>query len=137
VHEAKSVGILLGIHMLSSRKCKKALATIGVDNQAAIKAFILDLRNSGYYLMREALHITSKISKEKKKGGKSKNVLTIRWMAGYKGIEGNKLVDREAKEAAKGCTSDMKLLPHYLRKPILINSSAGMKVLNKSLTKEC
>jgi hypothetical protein len=77
VHEAESVGILLGLHILSSRKSKKSSATIGVDNQAAIKAFTLDLRNPGHHLMREALRIASKISKERKKGGKNKHALTV------------------------------------------------------------
>jgi hypothetical protein len=62
--------------------------------------------------------------------------LTIRWTAGHEGIEGNELADREAKEAAKGCTSDTKLLLRYLRKPVLTNSSAVKKVHNESLTKE-
>jgi ribonuclease HI len=136
VHEAKLVCILLRLHVLSSRKSRKASATIGVDNQAAIKAFTSDLRNLGHHLIREALCIASKISKERKKGGKNKHALTIRWMAGHKGIEGNELADREAKEAAKGCTSDMKLLPHYLRKPILTNSSTVKKAHNESLAKE-
>jgi hypothetical protein len=136
VHEAKSVGILLGMHIPSSRKSKKAAAVIGIDNQAAIKAFTLDLRSPGHHLIREALHIARKISKEKKKGGKGKDVITIRWTAGHEGIKGNELVDREAKEAAKGRTSDMKLLPHYLRKPVLINSSAVKKAHNEHLAKE-
>jgi ribonuclease HI len=136
VHEVELVGILLGLHILSSKKSKKALATIRVDNQAAIKAFMLDLRNPGHHLMREALHIASKISKERKKGGKNKHALTIRWMAGHEGIEGNELADREAKEVAKGHTSDMKLLPCYLRKPVLTNSSTVKKAHNESLAKE-
>src|SRR6266851_5700150 len=127
---------LLGMHILSTGKGRKATATISMDNQAAIKAFMSDLRNPGHHLMREALHIASKISKEKKKGGKGKDMLTIRWMAGHEGIEGNELADREAKKVAKGHTSDIRLLPHYLRKPILINSSAVKKAYNKSLTKE-
>ncbi len=45
-------------------------------------------------------------------------------MAGHKGLEGNELADREAKEAAKGHTSDSKILPPYLRKPLLMNSTA-------------
>jgi hypothetical protein len=57
-------------------------------------------------------------------------------MAGHEGIEGNKLADREAKEAAKSRTSDTKLLPRYLRKLILTNSSTVMKGHNESLTKE-
>ncbi len=136
VHEAKAVGILLGMHILNSRKRKKVSAAISVDNQAAIKAFTLDLRNPGHHLTREALRIASKISKDKKKMGKGKDALTIRWMAGHEGIEGNELVDREAKEVAKGHTSDMKLLPSYLRKPMLINSSAVKKMHNESLAKE-
>jgi ribonuclease HI len=136
VHKVELVGILLRLHILSSRKSKKALAAIRVDNQAAIKAFTSDLRNPGHHLTREALCIASKISKERKKGGKNKHALTIRWTAGHEGIEGNELVDREAKEAAKGCTSDMKLLPCYLRKPVLTNSSTVKKAHNKSLTKE-
>jgi hypothetical protein len=51
-------------------------------------------------------------------------------------IEGNKLVDREAKEVAKGRISDMKLLPCYLRKPVLTNSSAVKRAHTESLTKE-
>ena len=138
VHEAELVGILLGMHILSTRKGRKATATIGVDNQAAIKAFESDLRNPGHHLMREALHIASKIQKKKKKkkGDKSKEALTIRWTAGHEGIEGNELADREAKEAAKGHTSDTKQLPCYLRKPILINLSAVKKAHNESLVKE-
>ena len=136
VHEVELVGILLGLHILNSRKSKKAMAAIRVDNQAAIKAFMSDLRNPGHHLMREALRIASKISKERKKGSKINHALTIRWTAGHEGIEGNKLVDREAKEAAKGCISDIKLLPCYLRKPVLTNSSIVKKVHNESLAKE-
>jgi len=136
VHEAESVGILLGLHILSSRKSKKVLAAIRVNNQAAIKAFTSDLRNPGHHLIREALRIASKISKERKKGGKNKHMLTIRWTAGHKRIEGNELADREAKEVAKGHTSDTKLLPRYLRKPVLTNSSTVKKAHNESLAKE-
>jgi ribonuclease HI len=136
VHEAELVGILLRLHILNSRKSKKVMAAIRVDNQAAIKAFTLDLRNPGHHLMREALRIASKISKERKKSSKINYTLTIRWTAGQEGIKGNELADREAKEAAKGHTSDTKLLPHYLRKPVLTNSSTVKKVHNESLVKE-
>jgi ribonuclease HI len=136
VHKVELVGILLRLHILSSRKSKKVLAAIRVDNQAAIKAFTSDLRNPGHHLIREALRIASKIGKERKKGGKNKHTLTIRWTAGHERIEGNELADREAKEVAKGHTSDTKLLPRYLRKPILTNSFAVKKAHNESLAKE-
>ncbi len=50
VHEAKMVGLLLGLHMLNSKKTREAPAMIGVDNQAAIKALVLDLRGPGHHL---------------------------------------------------------------------------------------
>ena len=68
VHKAKLVGILLGMHILNSRKRKKVLAVIGIDNQAAIKAFMLDLRNPGHHLMREAAH-SQQNQQGKEKGG--------------------------------------------------------------------
>jgi len=43
------------------------------------------------------------------------------------------LADREAKEAAKGHTSDTKLLPLYLRKPLLTNLIAVKAMYNESL----
>ena len=56
VHEAELVGILLGLHLLGTeKKTGGTQAMIGVDNQAAIKAFDSDLRNPGHHLAREAL----------------------------------------------------------------------------------
>jgi len=50
VHEAELVGILLGLHILSTEKKNGKLAMIGMDNQAAIKAFDSELRNPGHHL---------------------------------------------------------------------------------------
>jgi len=136
VHEAELVGILLGMHLIKARNTSKATAAIGVDNQAAIRAFASDLRNPGHHLAREALRIATQIEKGKKKKGRNKTKVTIRWTAGHEGIVGNELADREAKEAAKGRTSDAKLLPRYLRKPMLINPSAVKKAHNDSLAEE-
>jgi hypothetical protein len=46
------------------------------------------------------------------------------------------LVDTKAKVAAKGHTSDTKQLPHYLRKPLLINLSAVKKAHSDELKRE-
>src|SRR5216683_4174297 len=121
VHEVELIGILLGIHLLKTEKGTGILVLIRVDNQAAIKAFNLELRSPGHYITREILQQANQL---KKRGRKSKYALTIRWMVEHIGIEGNELADKEAKEAAKGHLLDTKLLPPYLRKTLLINLAA-------------
>jgi hypothetical protein len=106
---------------------------LGVDNQAAIKAFDSELRNPGHHLACEALHIAEWL---KKKRQRNKAALTICWTAGHEGLVGNELADKEAKEAAKGHTSETKLLPSYLRKPLLINTSAVKAAYRSKLKKE-
>ncbi len=86
-------------------------------------------------IAHKALHIASNIEKKKKKMS-SNAMITIRWTAGHEGLEGNELADREAKEAAKGCTLDTKLLPPYLRKPLLTNLTAVKATHNESLKSE-
>jgi ribonuclease HI len=58
----------------------------------------------------------------KKKRQKNKAVLTIHWTAGHKGLVGNELADKEAKEVAKGHALETEFLPSYLRKTLLINT---------------
>jgi len=121
VHEAELVGILLGLHLISTEKHGSTSFALGVDNQPAIKAFQSALRSPGHHLARETLRIANQVQKQKRKGNYK---LTIRWTAGHEGIEGNEDIDRKAKRAAKGKTSDKKTLPFYLRKRLLINPAA-------------
>ena len=121
VHEAELVGIILGMHLISTEKHGSTTFAIGVDNQAAIKAFQSTLRNPGHHLAREALRIANQIQKRRSKARYS---LTIRWTAGHEGIEGNEAADVEAKAAAEGKTTDKPLLPSYLRKRLPINPAA-------------
>ena len=55
VHEAELVGILLGLHLISTEKRSGTTCAIGADNQAALKAFLSQLRNPGHHLARESL----------------------------------------------------------------------------------
>ncbi|KII85402.1 hypothetical protein PLICRDRAFT_83878, partial [Plicaturopsis crispa FD-325 SS-3] len=43
--------------------------------------------------------------------------LDIRWISGHTGVEGNEIVDEEAKRAAQGESSRANLLPPHLRPP--------------------
>jgi hypothetical protein len=92
-----------------------------VDNQAAIRVFDSDLRRPRHHLAREFLKITNRIQKRKNRRGCR---LTIRWTAGHSGIMGNERADSEAKKAASGKHSEIKHLPTYLRKPLLISPVA-------------
>ena len=130
VHEAELVGILLGLHLISTERRSGTTFALGSDNQAAIKAFQSNLRSPGHHLAREALRLAHQIQKRKRR---TKYVLTIRWTAGHKGIEGNETVDREAKKAAEGLSSDPTRLPKYLRKSLLTNPSAVKKAHNDRL----
>jgi ribonuclease HI len=121
VHEAELVGILLAMQLISTEKRASTSFALGVDNQAAIKAFQSDLRQPGHHLAIEIIRVANQIQKRRKKG---KYTLNIRWTAGHEGVEGNELADSEAKKAAGGLSSEKTQLPHYLRKPLLINPAA-------------
>jgi ribonuclease HI len=129
-HEAELVGILLGLHLISTEKRGGTTFALGCDNQAAIKVFHSNLRNPGHHLAWEALRIAHQIQNSKKK---TKYALTIRWTAGHEGIEGNEIIDREAKKVAEGHSSDAKLLPTFLRKTLLMNPSAVKRAYNNHL----
>jgi len=129
VYKAELVGILLAMHLISMEKHGSTTFVLGVDNQAALKAFQSTLRNPGYHLTREALWIANQVQKRRRKGNYK---LTLCWMAGHKGIEGNKDVDHEVKRAARGKSSDKKTLPFYLRKCLLINPTAVKQAHHES-----
>ena len=133
VHEAELVGILLGMHLIATKKRSSTPTTIGVDNQAAIKAFHSALRNPGHHLAREILWMANTVQKRRQKGDYK---LIMQWTAGHEGIAGNEQVDHEAKRATEGLTSEKKNIPAYLRKPLLINPVAVKRAHHESLMKK-
>ena len=101
IHEAELVGIPLGLHLIST--------AIGVDNQAALKAFQSDLRNPGQHLAREAFRIANKAQKRR---DKKKYTLALRWVVGHEGVDGNELAGAEAKRAAQERTLRHRFSPY-------------------------
>ncbi|KAI0292422.1 hypothetical protein BC826DRAFT_911526 [Russula brevipes] len=71
----------------------------------------------------------------RKERKRSEFELTVRWVVGHEGVEGNELADYEAKEAARGANSDKKFVPPYFRRKILTtgNPSALKQTLTISL----
>jgi ribonuclease HI len=125
VHEVELVGILLGMQLISTEKHRSTMFAIGVDNQAAIKAFQSAMRSLGHHLAREIIKTASKIQRQR---SRRRYVLTIRWTAGHEGIEGNEAADTEAKRAVEGLSLDKRQLPQYLRKHLPINPVAAKRV---------
>ncbi|KAH9997159.1 hypothetical protein BJV74DRAFT_768496 [Russula compacta] len=108
VHEAELISILLAIHLIKTETLASVPATIGVDNQAALGTFSLDLRGPTHSIAREA-NIIWKCRR------RMKHPIMLRWLAGHVGILGNKKANKEAKRAIGGLSSDNQLLPQLLR----------------------
>ena len=59
VYKAELVGLLLALHLISTERCGATSCSIAVDNQAALKAFDLELRNPGHHLTQEILQLAN------------------------------------------------------------------------------
>jgi len=133
VHEAELVGLLLAMHLIGMERQGATPSVITIDNQAALRAFNLELRKPGHHLAQEVLSLATRIQKHR---SNDKYSLMLRWTAGHIGIAGNKKADSKAKKSVAGLSSDKELLPPYLRKPLLINPSAVKCKLIDKLKKD-
>ncbi len=114
VFEAELVGLLLGLHLIQTGIKESALITVGIDNQAVLRALTSKLDKPGHYLAAEAIKMATKLHASKGK----KHKLVLRWTAGHIGIEGNEEADKEAKKAAEGQTSNLEELPSIVKKKL-------------------
>jgi ribonuclease HI len=122
VFEAELAGLLMGLHLIEANKKGNISFSIGADNQAAIKALSSKFDKPGHYLAAEAFRTAERIRKNRGK----KYSLTLRWTAGHSGIPGNEEVDKEAKKAAEGKSTDAEELPKLLRKQLKTSKSASI-----------
>jgi ribonuclease HI len=109
VYEAECTGILMGLHAIKRWKYKRT--TIYADNQAALQGLTANEPGPGKYLL-DAIHNEIGVATKKK----GKDNITLRWIPGHQGVEGNEAADVEAKRATEGRTSSKKDLPKILQK---------------------
>lgn len=90
VYAAELVGMLMGIEI--AIKSTRGRAAIFTDNQAALKALKNPKRPSGQYIIRRTVDALASAN--------ARGVhIEFHWIPAHRGIEGNELADRLAKEA--------------------------------------
>jgi ribonuclease HI len=116
--EAEQVGFLLGLHLIKTERAGRTSFALGTDDKAAIGHFTSDLIQPGQKIALNAIKL---IKQMKRSRGSANYSLTFRWTAGHVGIAGNTIADKEAKKAARGASSDKKLLPTLLRRKLTVS----------------
>lgn len=137
VYKAEVVGLMLAAKLLATEPNIVYPATIFIDNQAAIKSGESHRTKPGGYLIENFRSMTRFIAKRRAEQERDFK-LTVRWIPGHKGIIGNELADKAAKEAAEGAhrNSARRRLPTYLKdKPLLDSVSALKQWHNDALSK--
>jgi ribonuclease HI len=118
VYESEAVGLLLAAQLLLEEQDVVKPVSIFVDNQATIKSSDIFQTKPGHYLIdlfrtnaRQTLR-THHLNKRD---------LTLCWISGHSGIEGNEKADEEARLALTGPehNSADHLLPDPLNKGLL------------------
>jgi ribonuclease HI len=155
VYEAESVGLLMGIHLLKGLNVQmRRSVALGSDSQALNRALSNQNSHPGQYLIDEIhnsaeqlhSHQDSLFNADEKRAarragktwkGRTHNVINLQlhWIPSHSDFEPNERADEEAKLASQGKSSDAKLLPKILRKPLPVSMSAARQSSDKLLLK--
>jgi len=124
VYEGECTGQILALRMLQENPypLHGMSAMIATDNQAAMRAHSNRKHGAGSYLIGEATRILQDVLK---KWPTLK--VTLRWVPGHEGIEGNERADKEAKRAAEGLHQNRRANFGALAKQLPASKSATLQ----------
>ena len=126
MYEAEAVGALLATWITrNTPETIGKIVSLYIDNQAIMMALAGTKTTSGQYLINSVITAANELPCK----------LTVRWISSHSEVRGNEAADRLAKEAAKGQASRQADLPHLLRSPLLISSSALKQEYNAKINR--
>jgi len=100
VYEAEVVGIALAVDIIQEMQATGKIAIL-LDNQSAITSMTKRKHHSGQHLVETAQSLICDLVSTH-----PDIELTIIWVPGHEGVEGNEAADAAAKEAAEGISTD-------------------------------
>ncbi|KAL7277809.1 hypothetical protein ACG7TL_002174 [Trametes sanguinea] len=125
---AEVVGEILGAALIARERRDVQLASIALDSTSAITSTTSRTPRAGHYLT-DWFIAEARRAKLKHEGMD----LTVRWVAGHRGAEGNERADTEAKAAARGDSSEAHLLPACLRRALPRSAAKARQVFLKQI----
>ena len=128
VYEAETVGAVLGTELVRRSRRAGRTASVALDGKSAIEGSLVRESRPGHYLT-DLLHSSTEATTRQHK----ELALTIRWVPGHQDITGNEQADAEAKLAALGESSSVRLLPPPLRRELPVSLPKAKQVYNKKL----
>jgi ribonuclease HI len=132
VYEAETLGLMLAAQLIATEPNIVYPISILLDNQAAIKCGTSTSKEGSGFLAGHFDKMTRQLAKQQRDNGDFD--LTLRWIPGHEGVQGNEHADQEAKKAADGQhqNSPNRELPQYLRNGRLLCSAAALKAAHKN-----
>ncbi|KAJ3904493.1 hypothetical protein F5879DRAFT_776941, partial [Lentinula edodes] len=127
VYEGECIGMILGLHLSRAQESVTAVS-IWADNTAAITATDTSKTGPSHYILDIFHHTLTALRAQHPDA-----TVTISWIPGHVGAEGNERADEEAKKAASGRSSRKERLPPQLQRPLPHSQTAAIRTFRRKL----